>query len=208
MEVQLYLLWSSSLPFAHRKSSISLAYKPEMSNKNHNNLAKLLEGGTVGRWTWSFDSDESMIWCHLRFLLRRLSLPLKRRPSQPGERTCSSKYFDLVLIKRCVKPASAIVFACPNHLVAFYQTKNGKSPAEARVIVDERENEEVWELSAYVRAISEDLYEICFDQPIATDLQNLRADTSTAEIIFHDASVEADKGNSTTAQQVRACCYI
>ena len=56
---------------------------------------------------------------------------------------CSSEYFDVALIlKRCVKPASAIVFACSNHLVDSYQAKTRKEPAE-RVTVGERENEEV-----------------------------------------------------------------
>ena len=148
---------SSLLPTStHCKASNPLAYNPKMSKKNRKNAAKSSEEGTVGGSTWSLDNDEGTIWCRSRFPLRRLPLPLGKRPSRPGGRTCSSEYFDLVLIKRCVEPAFAIVFACSNHLVDLDQTKHPKDPTKV-VILDGTENDEVWELSIHLRVGSEDL---------------------------------------------------
>src|SRR5438128_2069840 len=112
-----------------------------MPKKNRKTSTKSPEEGAVGvRMDIIFDSDERLI-CRCRFLLKRLPLPLER-VALPEEKPSSSNYFDMILIKRCVKPPfmSSLVLS-RNHL-DFDQKKTSNEPAET-VVISERGNEEV-----------------------------------------------------------------
>ena len=87
-----------------------------------------------------FDNDERLI-CRCRFLLKRLLLPLERA-SWPKEKPSLSNYFDMILIKRCVKPPSMSPFVLSHNHLYFDPKKTSNEPTET-VVISERGKDEV-----------------------------------------------------------------